>query len=203
MAEPSQSLTPPEHPTLSSMFLSQVQRMDAEAWSRLVSLFGPIVYRWCRTSGVGEHDASDVVQEVFASVARGIPTFQRQKPVGSFRSWLATITRNCVRDYFRAQACVVQATGGTGALRQLQRQADSIDSTIHPSNTQSSIVRRVLREVEAEFEPATWQAFWLTAVENRSASDVAHSTELTSASVYQAKSRVLRRLRERMAEIPD
>ncbi len=201
MSDSSQSV--PEHPTLSSMFLSQVQRMDAEAWGRLVRIFGPIVYRWCRTSGVSEHDAADIVQEVFASVSRGIPEFHRQKPVGSFRSWLATLTRNRVRDHYRSQKHVTAAAGGTDALHQLQQHADAMDSTICASNTRSSIVRRTLEEVRAEFEPSTWQAFWLCAVENRTAAEVAQATALSTASVYQAKSRVLRRLRQRLSELPE
>lgn len=91
----------PEHPTLSSSLLDGVQQMNADSWSRLVTTFGPIVYGWCRASGIGESDSPDVVQNVFASVASGICSFQREKDKGSFRSWLATISRNKVRDYFR------------------------------------------------------------------------------------------------------
>ena len=40
-----------EHPTLSSHFLLSVQRMDPTSWSRLVTTFGPIVYRWCEGLG--------------------------------------------------------------------------------------------------------------------------------------------------------
>ena len=63
-------------------------------------------------------------------------------------------------------------------------------------------MNQALKEVEAEFEPATWNAFWQTAVDNRRASDVAQANGMSVASVYQAKSRVLRRLRAYLAEIP-
>lgn len=195
--------SPQEHPTLSSMLLADVQQMDAAAWSRLVDTFGPIVYRWCRSSGVNPADASDVVQEVFASVARGIPSFRREKDQGSFRSWLATITRNRIRDHFRRRAAREAAAGGTDALRQLEQHADSLDSTICPDNAAKPIVRRVLDGVRAEFEPSTWNAFWMTAVDGKSAADVAEAMGLSIASVYQAKSRILKRLRQRLADVPD
>jgi len=195
--------TPAEHPTVSSLLLSEVQRMDPAAWSRLVDTFGGIVYRWCRTSGVGEHDAADVVQDVFASVARGIGGFQRQKDQGSFRSWLATITRNRVRDHFRRQAGQQSPVGGTDAWQALEQHPELLESTICSDSVQHAVVRRVLQSVQAEFEPATWNAFWLTTVENRSAAEVAQATGLGIASVYQAKSRVLRRLRQRLAELPE
>ncbi|MEM7478590.1 MAG: RNA polymerase sigma factor, partial [Planctomycetota bacterium] len=113
----------PEHPTLSTGLLGAVQAMDPSGWSRMVTTFGPIVYSWCRSSGVPESDAPDVVQEVFAAVARGIVGFEKNKTKGSFRSWLATITRNKIRDYFRQLAKRQEAQGGTQALQWLQEQA--------------------------------------------------------------------------------
>ena len=77
--------------------------MDPAGWNRLVLVFAPIVYRWCRRSGIRQADAPDIVQEVFTTVAHGIANFQRQRAQGSFRAWLATITRSRVRDYLRKQ----------------------------------------------------------------------------------------------------
>ncbi|QDV27528.1 RNA polymerase sigma factor [Aureliella helgolandensis] len=195
-------MTHPDHPTLSSHLLDEVQRMDAVAWGRLVSTYGPIVYRWCRTSGVPEGEASDVVQEVFAAVARGVSGFQREKKEGSFRSWLATITRNKVRDYFRRQAKGLVAVGGTTAMLKLEQCPEDLGSTIDPAAAESPVVQSVLRQVQAEFEPQTWKAFWQSAIDGKSAAEVAEGLGVSVASVYQAKSRVLRRLRKSLAELP-
>jgi RNA polymerase sigma-70 factor, ECF subfamily len=193
---------PTEQPTLSSQLLFAVQRMDPAGWSRLVTTFGPIVYRWCRTSGVREADAPDVVQEVFAAVARSVPKFEREKSQGSFRSWLATITRNKVRDYFRSQALRPNAEGGTHALVELHLVPEDLDSTICAESAKIPLIRTVLQQVEAEFEEATWKAFWMATIDGEKAADVAAKLGTSTASVYQSKSRVLRRLRERLAEIP-
>jgi len=192
----------PEHPTLSTNWLAGAQKMDVDAWHRLVSVFGPIVYRWCRASSVPASDAADVVQEVFTTVARGISDFERQKPAGSFRSWLATITRSRTVDYFRCAAKQQAAAGGTEAMQAMQRHAEAVDSTITYANLQSTISHQVLAQARAEFEPSTWDAFWQTTIEGKSAGEVAQLTGLSRASVYQAKSRVLRNLRQRMVELP-
>ncbi len=192
-----------EHPTLSSMLLGDVQQMDPEAWSRLVHTFGPIVYRWCRSSGVAEADAPDLVQDVFASVARGIPTFRRQKDQGSFRSWLATITRNRVRDHFRRQSKRHPAEGGSEALERLYEQADCLESTISAEKIANPLVQRVLVGVRAEFESRTWTAFMRTTVDGQPAAQVAEQLEMSVAGVYQAKSRVLRRLRQQISALPE
>ena len=84
-------------------------------------------------------------QEVFASVARGIVKFRRDKDQGSFRSWLATITRNRVRDYFRRHAAREVAAGGTDALRRLEQHAESLDSV--PLSTDA-----IVAEVAGQFE---------------------------------------------------
>ncbi|HUR53920.1 MAG TPA: hypothetical protein VMZ71_07300 [Gemmataceae bacterium] len=57
------------------------------------------------------------------------------------------------------------------------------------------MLHRALEFVRGGFEDATWQAFWQTAVDGRPPADVAGALGLGLASVYQAKSRVLRRLR--------
>ena len=192
-----------EHPTLSTQWLSGIQRMDADSWSRLVSAFGPIVFRWCRTSGVPEADAADIVQEVFVSLARGARRFERQKEAGSFRSWLATITRSRVTDFFRRQAKVQSAIGGSAALQWMQQQAEHVESSISLDGLRRSLAQRLLVVVQAEFAPATWQAFWQTTIEGRAVPTVAESLGMSVASVYQAKSRVLRRLRQRVSELPE
>lgn len=195
-----------ELPSLSSSLLDRVQQMQPEAWAQVVTVFGPIVYRWCRQAGLAGHDASDVVQEVFSSVARGIGHFERVKNEGSFRSWLATITRNRIRDHLRRRSKQPQGAGGTQALLQLNEVHEeldqSLDQSISEANLNESLPRRVLELVESEFAPATWQAFWLTTVEGIPAADVAERLSLNVASVYQAKSRVLRRFRQRLSEIP-
>lgn len=88
--------------SISSTLLERLKARRPEAWQRLVDLYGPVVYRWCRWSGVLAGDVPDVVQEVFTAVAAHIADFHRQRPGDSFTGWLRTITRNKVTDHFRA-----------------------------------------------------------------------------------------------------
>lgn len=195
-----------ELPSLSSTLLDRVRQMQPDAWARLVEVFGPIVYRWCRQSGLTGHDASDVVQEVFASVARGVENFHRSQEDQSFRNWLATITRNRVRDHWRRSAKQPDAAGGTEALNSLQNVADpndtSLDATISSANMEGEISRRMLDLVRSEFEEKSWLAFRMTTVDGRLAADVADELGMTVAAVYKAKSRILRRLRQQLSDLP-
>src|SRR5262245_31027019 len=54
----------------SSGLLERVKAQDQAAWERLVSLYSPLLYRWCRQAGLQAEDARDIGQEVFTAVAR-------------------------------------------------------------------------------------------------------------------------------------
>ncbi len=41
---------------------------EPSAWTRLVDLYGPVVYRWARKAGITASDSSDIVQEVLLDV---------------------------------------------------------------------------------------------------------------------------------------
>ena len=49
--------------------IARLRDQDGDAWQRLVKLYGPLVYRWCREAGLQASDATDVGQEVFGAVA--------------------------------------------------------------------------------------------------------------------------------------
>ena len=97
----------------SSSLLGRVKAGESDAWERLVELYGPTVYRWCRQCGVAAGDAADVCQEVFSSMASHVGRFRREKPGDSFRGWLWTITRNKAQDHFRRRAGEPNAHGGS------------------------------------------------------------------------------------------
>ena len=215
-AQPDKSLGSPipnELPSVSSSLLVRVQAMQPDAWARLVEVFSPIVYRWARQAGLAASDSADVVQDVFIAVANNVSRFERQKEKASFRSWLATITRNRVRDCFRRKKKNPDGFGGTEALQMLNDVAGQVGLSVEPSEQEleksislSSLDQRlpvrILKLVKSGCGQRTWEAFWATVVLGDSAADVADRLEMSVTSVYQAKSRILRRLRERMAELP-
>ncbi|MDG1896579.1 MAG: sigma-70 family RNA polymerase sigma factor [Fuerstiella sp.] len=84
----------------SPSLLSRARVGDTDAWHRLVEIYSPVVYRWARSAGLQDSDASDVMQDVFRDVARGLSGFRKEKPGDSFRGWLWVIARNRIRQHF-------------------------------------------------------------------------------------------------------
>jgi RNA polymerase sigma-70 factor (ECF subfamily) len=141
------------------------------------------------------------MQEVFAALARAIHTFDTAAH-GRFRGWLWTITRNKIRDHYRRSANQPEARGGDTALRDLAvlpDQWDDDDSDL-TRNEVRALYHRALELIRNDFQPQTWQAFWLTAVEGQATDEVARRLKLSTNSVRQAKSRVLRRLRAELGD---
>lgn len=189
--------------SVSSTLLQRVKARRPEAWERLVDLYGPLVYRWCRLSGVAGEDAADVVQEVFGSVAAHVAEFRRENPGDSFTAWLATITRNKIRDFLRRRQGRPQARGGTDAHEQFLQVPELSELSQQSGQTHSGglLSRRALDVVRAEFENRTWEAFWRTAVDGQCPADVADDLGISVNAVYKAKSRVLRRLRSELGDL--
>ena len=195
--------------SISSTLLESVKARRPEAWRRLVDLYGQVVYRWCRKSGLKAEDAADAVQEVFAAVSTHVADFRREKPCDSFTAWLSVITRNKIYDQFRHSTGRAQAQGGTRAQERMREiaQPDNIQADSHTvapgefdlKEAEKILSQRAVELVRAEFEQRTWEAWWKTAVEGRPAADVAAEMGMSLAAVYKAKSRVLLRLRQELA----
>jgi len=192
--------------SVSSTLLDQLRSGRPEAWKRFVRLYSPVIYRWCRRSGLAAEDAADVFQEVLLAVMLHLGDFGRDTERDSFTAWLATITRNKVRDHYRRRHGRAEARGGTTAqlqLAEVPQPPEPSEEHIRPDAQSAAwLSQSALEIIRAEFEPRTWDAFWRTAVEGQLSAHVAADLKMSVPAVYMAKSRVLRRLRQVMGELP-
>ena len=188
-----------------STLLDRARVRDQEAWQRLVHLYSPLVYRWCRRAGLQEADAADVGQEVFQAVARALADFRHERPGDSFRGWLRTITRNKVRDFARRRRADVAGPGGSDAQRRLRQVAEEgpAEGEDAPDEDAHLVYRRAVELILAEFEERTRLAFWRVVLEKRPVAAVAQELNMTTNAVYLAKSRILRRIRDEFAGLLD
>jgi RNA polymerase sigma-70 factor, ECF subfamily len=186
----------------SRSLIERVKAGDEAAWDRLVGLYGPLVYRWCRRWDLPDQEIADVFQDVFQAVATHIASFRKERPGDTFRGWLRIIAVNKVRDHFRKWGREPGGAGGTDAQIRLARlpAAELSEDDSSSDGEERMLFRQLLNLIRAEFEDRTWQAFWLTAVEGRSPKEVAIDLKMTPGAVRVAKSRVLHRLREELGE---
>jgi RNA polymerase sigma-70 factor (ECF subfamily) len=194
------AMPPAEALTMSSTssdLLTMVRQHNHEAWGRFVALYAPQVYGWCRRAGVAAADAGDVTQEVFAKVFTAIADFRHDRPGDTLRGWLRVICRNKLHDHYRAGRRTLgrRRDRRQGVPRRDRgRRARRIDD-YHRAAGVGSAGRGV---GETGVRACTWQAFWLVAVERRTAVEAAEQLGMTAGAVRQAKYMVLRRLREEL-----
>jgi RNA polymerase sigma-70 factor, ECF subfamily len=174
---------------------------DASDWNRLQGIYQPLIRRWLgRVPGLGS-EADDLAQEVFIVVIRELPRFERQRE-GSFRAWLRQVTVNKVRTnrrrrYRRPNVGLDPADGFLNSLAdpngELAREWD-LDHDRH-------VFQKLLAIVQPDFSSTTWEAFRRFAVDGLPAAQVAEEMKITVNAVLQAKSRILKRLREEAGEL--
>ena len=193
-------------PATSASLLERVRASpNADSWRHLVGIYDPLVRGWLRRHVLPEHDVDDVTQEVMAVLVRRLAEFQHNGRVGAFRTWLKTITVNCLRDHWRRGKKLPRATGESGFQDILAQLADpgSELSRLWDLDHDRHVARQLLELLRSEFEPKTWQAFQRTALEGAPASEVAAELGLTTNAVFIARSRVLARLRQEATELID
>jgi RNA polymerase sigma-70 factor, ECF subfamily len=187
----------------SRSLLERARANDAAAWGRLVALYAPLVFHWCRRMGLQDEDAADVFQEVFQAVAAHLGGFRKGRSGGTFRGWLRTITYSKVHDHFRRRAREPGGVGGSAAQAWLAQvpAAPPPDDEAPEDRAERRLLHRALAAIAGDFEERTWQAFWRTAVEGRAPKDVAAELGMSPGAVRVAKSRVLQRLREELGDV--
>jgi RNA polymerase sigma-70 factor, ECF subfamily len=180
-------------------------RADSVAWRRLVDLYSPLIDGWLRRHGVSAEDAEDLTQEVLRVVIREVSRFRHNGRAGAFRTWLRTITINCLRQSWRSRRSLVQATGSpdiAAMLDQLEDPASDL-SRLWDQEHDQHVLQRLLELIEPDFQPATWRAFRRQVLDGASPETVAAELGLTVNAVLISKSRVLSRLRRNAAGLVD
>lgn len=182
----------------SPSLLERARGNDADAWKRIVHLYGPLVDHWCRRASLSRDDSDEVVQDIFLSVTKQLTQFRRDRPNDTFRGWLRVIAQRRIADYFRGIADQPLATGGTTAFRRINESPDPFVDDPDAESEEASVTQRALEFIRPEFEPRTWLAFRRTAIEGKTPADIAVELQMSPSAIRMAKSRVLNRLRQEL-----
>ena len=188
--------------TRPSLLLRIRDAQDTDAWQTFMSIYAPLIYRYCRGRGLQDADAADVTQEVLAKVARSVQTFTYQPERGRFRDWLGTVTRHRIFRFLRRQHTGLQA-----AEAATEQDAEEIAAPQAEAEWtavfHSQLLQAALERIQPSFEPVSWRAFERTWIEDRPAAEVSRELDLRIEAVYLAKTRVLKKLREEVLHLAE
>lgn len=183
--------------TRATLLLRIRDPQNKEAWREFIDLYHPLIAGVASKFGFQTADADELSQTVLMLLLQKQEQYRPNGQPGSFRRWLATVARNAAISQIRKRQRY-HLSGGSD-LDALQGLADRSDADLMKAfvlEERQQLFHWAAEQVRARSEPATWQAFWLTSVEQNSVEDVAKKLHLTPGQVYVARSRVLKRLRE-------
>lgn len=179
-----------------------LQRLKADgsareiAWNEFIALYSPIISRFAMTRGVGPDAIDDVVQEVVSGFFAAQPKFAYDPAKGRFRAYLMACVANAIRSQLRRRAGAPEAS-----LDQADRSAVSDETDWDAAWKKSALDAAIARLRERYADNPTFQAFEAVVIRGQSPDVVAATLGLSRDSVYQAKTRLLAKLRLELDEV--
>jgi len=169
---------------------------DCEAWYRFVDLYTPLLLFWVRRLGVQNQDRADLVQDIFRELIKALPKF-KYDPTLRFRGYLFRVTRAKVADHFRR---VAQVATTLDHENQLPGGTDPSEQWIE-RDYNAQVFRRAVQLIAKDFDAVTAIAFHRYMIEEETPAAIAADMKISTNSVYQARYRVLKRLREEFGDL--
>ena len=165
---------------------------DPAAWEIFDHRYGALIRDYGRRRGLQPTDCDDLLQDVLLSLTRAMPGFSYDPSKGSLRGYLKTVAMRAISRRFGQKREMASLEQGVEPSTQ--------DKDVWEAAWRSHHVRRALDRLEGQFPESTLMAFRHYVLEERSPSETAELLGISVDSVYQAKSRIMKRLSELIAE---
>lgn len=183
--------------TRSSVLKAVADTENAAAWNRLFDLYAGFVFSMARHKGLKPEDADDIVQVVFADLARNLPTFKYDREKGRFRSYLTGLVNWRVMD--RLKASKRDAELKANFWKEVK--AAGGDDEFSEREWQAAAMEEALRRMKPSVNPEHYAAFVASAVEGQDTDVVTKLYGISRDSLYQIRKRLTAKLHEKLAEV--
>lgn len=174
---------------------------DQSSWEEFYNIYWRAIYSYALCQGLSKEDAEDTVQEVFIKIIRNFPAFEYDSAKGRLRSWVKTIARTTIIDFFRRKSARL-----AGKLKSVGGDDDLINRIKDPNQKnlddvweeqwERSILLNAMERVKQRVKEENFRAFYLCAIENEAPSAAAHALGMDVNSIYVIKSRMMKMIRE-------
>ncbi len=192
-----------EFPETRDSLLVQVQDpANRDAWDLFARIYRPAIVRIAMARGLQHADAQDLSQQVLMAVARAIGTWEKHDESTRFRHWLSRITKNAIINALTRRP-KDQAVGGS-SIEELLREVvdrDQATTAFLANQLRRELYLQAAEMIKEEFRPDSWQAFELSVTGELTIEEVAGQLRKSVGAIYTARSRIMFRLREVIAEL--
>ncbi len=186
-------------PTRASLIQRLRNWQDQSSWNDFFNVYWRLIYGVARKAGLSDAEAQDVVQETLISVAKHIPSFRYDPKIGSFKTWLLTMTRWRIIGQFRKRqpqaADPSNSTNRTPAVERIPDPSSASLDALWETEWQANLLAAALENLKRTLDPQKYQVFDFYVNKNWPPEKVAEAFHITVGHVYQIKHRVTEALR--------
>ena len=183
--------------TRSSVLKAVADTENTAAWNRLFDLYAGFVFSMARHKGLKPEDADDIVQVVFADLARNLPTFKYDRKKGRFRSYLTGLVNWRVMDRLKASKRDAELKANFWE----EAKAAGGDDDFSEREWQVAAMEEALRRMKPSVSPEHYAAFVASAVEGQDTDVVTKLYGISCDSLYQIRKRLTAKLHDKLAEV--
>lgn len=190
--------------TRSSVIKAVADTGNDAAWARFFDLYAGFVFSIARSKGLKEEDADDIVQIVFADLARTMPTFNYDRAKGKFRSYLIGLVHWRVKDRLRLIDRDKLVPCDNKQMKVYIDEAASLppaDRDFAEREWQSAAMEEALRRLKQEVRQEHYAAFVASAVEGQDTETVMRLYNLSRDNLYQIRKRLTAKLQETVSAV--
>jgi RNA polymerase sigma-70 factor (ECF subfamily) len=182
------------HITLLHRLVTGPEAGGAGAWDEFAGRYGELIRAVARRHGLQPADCDDVLQEVLLGLSKAMPDYEYDPARAKFRTYLRTFVQRAVYRRFRQK-------GPRPGME--VPEGDAAPAAPAPSDAAEALweeewrryhLGRAMKTIEAEFNEADRAAFDAYVGAGQGAAETAALLGLSVDQVYQAKSRILKRL---------
>ena len=205
MAAPRDEFIPTRHSLISRL----KDWDDQESWKEFFDTYWKLLYSVALKSGLSDAEAQDVVQDTIVAVAKKMPEFHYDPALGSFKSWLLTITRRRIIDHLRKRQRQPQrherrpdaTEGRTGTMDKIPDPAGDQFGDIWVEEWKDSLYAAAVKRVKQQVEAKQFQMFDCYAVKGWPVEKVAGLLGVSVGAIYTAKSRITALIKEEIGRL--
>lgn len=180
------------HATLMARLAGGADQPDMAAWQEFCDRYGELIRRFALRQNLQPADCDDVMQEVLLSLTQTMPQFRYDPARGRFRSFLKTVVLRSVFKRFRQKKAEGRQVDIEQAVTQLA--SDPETEQVWDDEWRQHHLRVAMNTVRVEFNRTDVAAFESYVGDGVSAQETAEALGMSVDQVYQAKSRIMKRL---------
>jgi RNA polymerase sigma factor (sigma-70 family) len=175
---------------------------DNESWRVFHDRYADLITRHAMRCGLGGAEAQEVLQDTMIKLSRALPSFEYDRSVCRFRTWLNQIINQRIVDFYRRKARFSQ--------REISLQNMGIElpdnrpigvDPVAQAETERAMLEACLARVRDEVSPEHWQLFESYALRGLKADEVSALFHVSVSKVRTTRMRLVRKLQARWNDL--